>query len=193
MIQTLDNASNVICEQTDQVHPLTTSLVTLLGQIARVIRSMDDSQYMFSPVGPFRCSIGAQVRHCLDHVASLLAAVDEGELNYDHRERGTAIESRRDAAIDLIRQMQGRLMDLSPAECARPLGMSHMVCAGQPEIQLDTIVARELAFVFSHTVHHQAMIAAMASLLGIIVPSQFGYAPSTIAHLQRSTNSTCAR
>jgi uncharacterized damage-inducible protein DinB len=39
--------------------------------------------------------------------------------------------------------------------------------------------ARELAFVVSHTIHHQAIIALLMSFQGLAVPAQFGYAPST--------------
>jgi hypothetical protein len=46
-------------------------------------------------------------------------------------------------------------------------------------------VGRELAFVLSHTVHHNALIAVMALTLGVSIPDRFGYAPSTIAHLEK--------
>jgi hypothetical protein len=47
-------------------------------------------------------------------------------------------------------------------------------------------VGRELAFVLSHTVHHNALIAIMAQTLGVPVPARFGYAPSTIAYLEKA-------
>jgi len=40
-------------------------------------------------------------------------------------------------------------------------------------------LARELAFVLSHTIHHQAMIGLLASLHGSDVPDGFGFALST--------------
>jgi uncharacterized damage-inducible protein DinB len=41
-------------------------------------------------------------------------------------------------------------------------------------------LARELAFVLAHTVHHQAMIALLLEWQGIHLPSErFGLAPST--------------
>ena len=38
---------------------------------------------------------------------------------------------------------------------------------------------RELAFVISHTVHHQALIAMLLAVAGLQVPESFGLAPST--------------
>jgi len=39
--------------------------------------------------------------------------------------------------------------------------------------------ARELAFVISHTIHHQAIIAVLLASQGVAVPHRFGVAPST--------------
>jgi uncharacterized damage-inducible protein DinB len=54
-----------------------------------------------------------------------------------------------------------------------------------PSVEVETTVGRELVFVLSHTVHHNALIAVMARTLGVSVPDRFGYAPSTLAHLER--------
>ena len=40
-------------------------------------------------------------------------------------------------------------------------------------------LARELAFVVSHTIHHQAIIAVLLALHGHAVPERFGHSPST--------------
>jgi hypothetical protein len=42
-----------------------------------------------------------------------------------------------------------------------------------------------LAFVLSHTIHHNAIIGVMANTLDIPLPARFGYAPSTIAHQEK--------
>ena len=56
--------------------------------------------------------------------------------------------------------------------------------AGEPT-RVDTTLGRELAFVISHTIHHNALIAILVKLLGHSVPATFGYAPSTIAHREK--------
>jgi hypothetical protein len=57
-------------------------------------------------------------------------------------------------------------------------------------VHVETTVGREFAFVLSHTVHHNALIAVIAKLLGVQVPERFGYAPSTLAYLEHRR---CAR
>ena len=41
-------------------------------------------------------------------------------------------------------------------------------------------LSRELQFLVSHTVHHDALIAAAARALGVATEPDFGIAPSTL-------------
>jgi uncharacterized damage-inducible protein DinB len=65
------------------------------------------------------------------------------------------------------------------------INLSALVAPDLPPVRVVTSPERELAFVISHTIHHNALIRVMVKLLGADIPSDFGYAPSTIAH-QRS-------
>lgn len=40
-------------------------------------------------------------------------------------------------------------------------------------------LARELAFVVSHTIHHQAIIGVLLAIHGHAVPERFGHSPAT--------------
>jgi uncharacterized damage-inducible protein DinB len=135
-------------------------------------------------------SVGAHVRHCLDHVEALLTGVECGEIDYDRRQRGTDVESDRDAALRVLRRQERRLLDFDPYPESLPLRLSTTIASMLPPIVVDTTLGRELAFVLSHTVHHNALIAVVARAVGVAVPERFGYAPSTIAHLERTP---CAR
>src|SRR5262249_38763759 len=157
-------------------------IVAVLRQLAGVIRAMTDEQYRRRPVGVVASNVGGHVRHCLDHVEALLAGVEEGELSYDHRRRGTEVETSREAALGVIRRQGWQLVALPPHSERRRLRLSAMVGSCLPPTEVETTVGRELAFVLSHTVHHNALIAVMALTLGVPVPDRFGYAPSTIAH-----------
>jgi uncharacterized damage-inducible protein DinB len=161
-------------------------IVAVLRQLADVIRAMTDEQYRRMPVGVVSSNVGGHVRHCLDHVEALLAGIEEGELTYDHRRRGTEVETSRDAALAVIRRQERQLFAFPPHPERRPLRLSAMVSSSLPPTEVETTVGRELAFVLSHTVHHNALIAVMALTLGVPVPDRFGYAPSTIAHLERA-------
>lgn len=169
-------------------------LVRLLDELCQVIGDLSDAQYVQKPVGVMPSSVGGHVRHWLDHVSALLAAVDTGRLSYDHRDRGTPVETERCSALAAITRLAVRLGDLPESVLARPLDVEMLLCAdGEPQVFRST-VGRELAYVVSHSVHHNAIIGAMVKTLGGRVPPRFGYAPSTIAHAIRAkAESACAR
>src|SRR6516225_11939610 len=89
-------------------------IVAVLRQLADVIRALSDVQYRRKPVGYASSNVGGHVRHCLDHVEALLAGLEEGELSYDHRQRGTEVETNREAALDVIRLQERQLLAFPP-------------------------------------------------------------------------------
>jgi hypothetical protein len=161
-----------------------------LRQLSDLLGAMTDEQYTRKPVGVVPSSIGGHVRHCLDHVEALLAGVECGALDYDRRRRGTDIETCRLAAIEALRRQEREVRVLAGRPLETLLWLTALVCSHRPAIEVRTSLGRELAFVLSHTIHHNALIGVMAKLLDVPVPERFGYAPSTIAHLDKAS---CAR
>jgi len=170
--------------------PAVDAVLSVLQELSEFVRTLTDEQYTRQPVGPIKSSIGGHVRHCLDHVASVVAAAATGFLNYDDRERGTSVEHDRSAALELVERQQRALFDLRVGFADRRLQMTSLICPDAPPIHTTTSLCRELSFVVSHTVHHNSLIAAAAGLMGVPVPERFGYAPATIAWLDQAP---CAR
>jgi uncharacterized damage-inducible protein DinB len=166
------------------------SITATLRQLSDLLGAMTDEQYTRKPVGVVPSSIGGHVRHCLDHVEALLAGVECGAFDYDQRRRGTDIETSRLAALKALRRHERQLQGLADSPLTMLLWLSALVGSHGPIIEVRTSLGRELAFVLSHTIHHNALIGVMAKLLDVPVPERFGYAPSTIAHLEKAS---CAR
>jgi len=164
-------------------------LVTVLRQLANLLDDMTDEQYRSTPAG-FTSTIGGHVRHCLDHVDALLSALPQGRLDYDNRQRGTAAETCRQAALNAITRQEGQLREWTQSAEEHPLRLTVLMNSVLPAFAFGTTLGRELAFVLSHTIHHNALIAVMAGALGLAMPERFGYAPSTLAHLEKTS---CAR
>jgi uncharacterized damage-inducible protein DinB len=162
-------------------------LVAVLRQLAELINAMTDEQYAAKPVGVVSSNIGGHVRHSLDHVDALLATVERGELDYDQRRRGTDVETSRAAALAVIARQEQALLAFPPFSERRRLRLTMIVSSAQSPAVVETTVGRELGFVLSHTIHHNALIAVMTKALGVAAPERFGYAPSTLAHLEKST------
>jgi uncharacterized damage-inducible protein DinB len=118
--------------------------------------------------------------------------VETGRLNYDRRERGTLVESSRACAAEQIEAAVSDLAWLPSGALARPLTVSVTMSSGDEPIEMESSVGRELAFVLSHTIHHNAIVNAMVRTLGGWLPERFGYAPSTVRYLER-TAAACAR
>ncbi len=129
-------------------------------------------------------TIGAHLRHNLDHFgAAINAADDASPIDYDHRARGTPVETDPDAAIAVIDELRERLGVIRADGCNdRPVSVRMMLSAGGDEAELRSTLARELAFAAHHALHHHAMMAAIAFAHGLTVPQGFGKAPSTLNH-----------
>ncbi len=129
-------------------------------------------------------TIGAHLRHNLDHFgAAINAADDDSPIDYDHRARGTPVETDPDAAIAVIDELRARLSALrTTGRNDRPVAVRMMLTVGGDEAQLRSTLARELAFAAHHALHHHAMMAAIAFAHGMSVPQGFGKAPSTLNH-----------
>jgi uncharacterized damage-inducible protein DinB len=168
----------------------TAPLVDVLEQLASAIRPLTPAQYARRPHSHAGGSIGAQVRHCLDHVAALLNAGESGRLDYDQRQRGTPVEADAGVALETIRTLQRRLDALPPGRLDRAVTVRALLSPGAPPLELPSSLARELAYVVSHTTHHNAIIGFMVRAEGGATPERFGYAASTLAWLQEAG---CAR
>src|SRR5215510_11926588 len=100
------------------------SVLETLEQGEALLTQLSDEDYTRKVPVAFNASIGGHYRHCLDHFRSLLDAAATGDLNYDHRERGTLIESDRFAALNATRELREGYQRLDAALLARPLAVT---------------------------------------------------------------------
>jgi uncharacterized damage-inducible protein DinB len=161
---------------------LVVALAAALRQTAELLAGLTDEQYARKPGGALPSSIGGHVRHNLDHVACLLAGLPDGRLDYDRRERGTLVETDRRAALAAVRHLECDLLRFPWACAPAAVRLALLTAPDRPPVEVATTPARELAFVLSHTIHHNALIAVLAAAVGAAVPVGFGYAPATAAY-----------
>lgn len=168
----------------------TAPLSELMTQLSDLLRMVDAEQYNAKPDATQCGSIGGHVRHVLDHLVAWLGGVEHGTVNYDDRQRDTAIEHDPTAALHAIKHHTARLAAIGDEQLANPVNVLTSMTSCGSLVALPSTHARELAFVFSHTIHHNAIIGTIARALDIDLPDQFGMAPSTIAYRNQSG---CAR
>jgi uncharacterized damage-inducible protein DinB len=165
---------------------LAVPLAAILQELRTVLGPLSADCYTQRMGAPFAdASIGGHVRHCLDHARAMVDGRRAGVVDYDHRTRGTRIEAEPAEAIAEIDSLTDAVHRLANVDAAEPVGVAIMPTRDGPAAVLSSTLARELAFVLSHTIHHNATIRGMAVSAGCAVPESFGYAPSTLAHKDR--------
>ena len=159
------------------------SAVEILTQGENLLGELDNDQYTTRLPAAFNASIGGHYRHCLDHFQSLLSAAQSGDLNYDHRERGTLIENDRFAALNATRELRSSFHTLGADCLRRELQVTCKTSYAENGSQVSgSTVGREIMYAVAHAVHHYALIGIMGGLMGLIMPAGFGVAPSTLKH-----------
>lgn len=166
---------------------LIASNISLLGQARHAVASLSKAQYAQAPDG-FHSSVGQHIRHILDHYRSLLNT--QGNLvDYEQRERNTAVQNDPAAALIHISQISQQLFELP----ARRLRLAVEGChADARMLTAETSTERELMFVLSHTVHHFAIIGIYLRVLRVTAPADFGVAPSTLRFQQQQASAVSA-
>lgn len=157
----------------------------VLGQLAGVVSRLEDGAYRHVPLGAGG-GIGSHVRHCLDHVEALLEASRTGIVDYDRRRRGSAVETDRGAALAAMGRLDASLACLADEALAEWVAVSSMMRVDGPPAVMDSTLGRELAYVISHTTHHNALIGWLVRANGGEVPDRFGYAAATLAWMESS-------
>lgn len=143
-----------------------------------------DGTYSRVVAAPYKASIGQHYRHILEHFQCLARGLRSGEINYDARERNPKLESEvtyaSTATCDVLRAIKNYNEDT----LARPCRVVHSVSYGTAQpTSIESNMGREMAYCTGHAIHHYAIIRLICSELGIDLPTEFGFAPSTLKHM----------
>lgn len=161
------------------MRPAFSALADVLAQLADVVRVLPDRAYAAPGPHGVSGSIGGHVRHCLDHVLALEQALVSRRIDYDARLRGGCIETNRRAALDLLDGVRARLLTLDDRWLPGLVSVESQLAPGERRVETRSTIGRELAFVISHTIHHNAIINVLLHHAAHATPTGFGYAPST--------------
>ena len=159
------------------------AVIETLRQGETLLAEISDERFTQKVSVAFNASIGGHYRHCLDHFRTLLDAAAAGDLNYDHRERGTLVENDRFAALNATRELREGYEKLNPDFLARALNVTCKTSYASSRSQVSpSTVGREVMYAVAHAVHHYALIGMMGGIMDVKLPAGFGVAPSTLKH-----------
>lgn len=164
---------------------LITALTDVLEQERILLGSLEVSIYTAPGTGAFSSSIGAHIRHNLDHFTSFFDGLERGRIDYEARRRDDGIARSPEHALADIERHLVALEALSDAP-EQHIAVREENDSGNKTLNwLDSSVGRELQFLLGHTVHHHAIIALLLSQHGVPLPVGFGVAPSTQRYERR--------
>lgn len=126
-------------------------------------------------------SIGSHIRHDLEMVECFLNGLAGFVIDYSSRRRDAAVENDPSAAAAKTRSLVKRLGLVSE------LGSKTVFVRSEtdPDAFHRSTVGRELEYLYSHTVHHHALIGERLKAFGIDADPDLGVALSTIRYRKR--------
>lgn len=155
---------------------------SVLQQGLGLLESCGD-QYPHVVAAPFDASIGRHYRHVLEHFHCLLLGANSGEVNYDARKRDARIETEIAFATGATHDVMHQIESWNDATLAERCNtVSSLAYHSDSPCFIASNLGRELAYCIGHAIHHFAIIRLLSSQVGVEVPFDFGYAPSTLKY-----------
>ena len=151
------------------------SCLAILQRCTTLIETTSDEEYTTVVLG--ESSIGAHIRHSLDHFYSFFKGLDTGRCDYDSRDRNPLIETDRGFALKKVVELSSKLSKLQ--ETSESLQITQLYHCESPVIQIESTVQRELMFLMHHTLHHLALIAFLMKVQGLEVDQKLTLAFGT--------------
>ena len=162
------------------------SSVNILDQLQDFISSIDAATYQASHKPMFDSSIGQHLRHILDLFQALIKNSDAPIIDYDIRQRGIPLETVQQEGIQALKIVRQWMTNLNEDDLKRSVTiLTEVDLTEKYSAQLTSSFGRELVFASTHAVHHLALMATIAKVLGCQVDAQYGVAPATATY-QRS-------
>ncbi len=171
--------------------PLVEENLWSLQQLEAFLACLSAAQYRHAFDAEGRQTLGRHLRHILDHYQALLEGVGAGRIDYESRSRDPRLERDPEQALERLAGIRSGLARLTEPSSA-VLSLTYPVAEGSVSQSLATSLARELAFLTSHTVHHMALLGLLAERLGVVLPEDFGVHPSTLRHWHRQQGEATA-
>lgn len=155
--------------------------IEALEEGTELLKILGPDQYIAGYKPAFHSTIGAHFRHVLEHYRCLFSQLESGTFCYDDRERDQLLECDIGYAARTMTELKSALSTFDE----RAFEASYLVQDEQSAGTIKTTLQRELLFLQSHTMHHYAIIGAMARAFGRQPEDDFGVAIATRTHQQK--------
>jgi len=155
------------------------SIQQVFVQLSGSLEQLSNEQYVYKSKILSNATIGQHVRHIIEMFICLEDGYEPGIVNYEKRKRDYTIETRKEVATALLKQIYDNLEKEN-----KTLVMEAAYNDDSNElIRIATNYYREIAYNLEHTIHHMALIkVGIREVSDIAIPEGFGVASSTIKY-----------
>ncbi|MFM9944104.1 MAG: DinB family protein [Bacteroidia bacterium] len=157
----------------------------LLEELNYVINQLTNSDYS-KPLHLLSGStVGQHTRHILEFYQCFIEGNSAKEIDYDLRKRNIAIETDTDFASNLIDKINESIDQTTDSNIILKFNNGD-------ECQfISSSIERELVYNIEHAIHHMAIIkiAIISNFSNVILPPNFGVAPSTVKYHRQNVHS----
>lgn len=161
---------------------LTQPIQHVFVQLSETLNRLSHEEYTRSSNILMKATIGQHVRHIIELFQCLERGYDPGLVNYEKRKRDYKIETDKDLAISLLKDIY-RSIEKPDKEI---LLEAQDYCETIETVSIPTNYYREIAYNLEHTIHHMALIrVGVNEVSSIELPDEFGVAYSTIKYRQQ--------
>ncbi|MDX1971714.1 MAG: hypothetical protein SFY68_04190 [Candidatus Sumerlaeia bacterium] len=171
------------------LEPVIAGCLDVLEQCQKLVQILTPEEYRQVPVG--HSSIGAHVRHGIEHFTQVVKGMAHDLIDYDARERDLVLEQDPSVFPAVCESLSQVLRGIHSARLRAPLRILQAPGPNVPVLPIPSTLERELLFCSSHMMHHLAMMKLIAQLNGTFstdsprVAPQIGVAYSTLNHQSR--------
>jgi hypothetical protein len=151
-------------------------------QLSQTVSELSSDEYRRPSNVLLNATIGEHVRHIIELFQCLEKGYDTGIVNYEKRERDHQIETNKDLAISLLKEIYQNI-DKSNKDIFLE-AEDH--CDPAETVSIPSNYYRELAYNLEHTIHHMALIrVGINEVSSVRLPEEFGVAYSTVKYRQQ--------
>ena len=161
---------------------LTKPIQHVFVQLSETLNQLSNEEYTRPSKIIMNATIGQHVRHIIELFQCLEQGYEAGLVNYEKRKRDYRIETDRQIAIDLLKDIY-RNIEKSNKEIILE---AEDYCDEIQVLSIPSNYYRELAYNLEHTIHHMALIrVGVNEVSKVELPHEFGVAYSTIKYRQQ--------
>jgi hypothetical protein len=151
-------------------------------QLSESLRQLTDSEYKQPSSILFNATIGQHIRHIIELFTCLEQGYDAGIVNYEKRKRDYRIETEREFAIALLKDVYIKLDKPNKTMILEAEDYTDTM----ETVAIPSNYYREIAYNLEHTIHHMALVrVGINEVSSVELPEDFGVAYSTIKYRQQ--------